>query len=633
MSTGHWRTPRSRLTALLLGIGLAITCTTQMLVPAQGATPAARVPSLVAPGPVTGVTVTAATTSSITLSWTNPTSANFTGVMIRRAAGSTPPATPTSGTLVIDKAKPATSHVNTGLAAGTQYSYALFAHDAVPSYAAAATTTTTTSAATTSDWSQARHDSGHRGWSATETLISPTNVRNVVEEWTAPGGAPAIAGNLVYVISTEPLGNTGVLTAYNLTTGVVSWQIGTGTCKAGPVSVTATLVIIACGAQPRAYERGDDHGLVWDTTESDPDQNLQNHLVLGNTMVAWSQDRVAAFRLSDGQRVWQQLLPAGATWIHDVAASGTSVVVAYDDRLRALSVTNGGQLWSKANVRTSQIVIADGWVYTNNGNGVSRYSLAAGAAGWSVLAGQNVYRIEAADNGTIYVWNAVFDFGPPSPSVLRALRTTDGSQRWQYNVPSRIGSVAVTGGLVWLTSTEIYSQGRGSDLIALNRLTGVQLKQFHFEDNMYGWTDVGFGAGKAIVHQGGSFGGATPATLRVLGLAGRRPTISTPRAADRTSWLGVLLPAAERVRHLDLVDRVRRAAGGTLVVDRRRHQRYADGRAVQHGARAFDCGQRPDPRAVVPDHGRRLGGTCLALQRTRRHPQPARAGHGHPRPR
>ena len=245
MSTGHWRTPRSRLTAFLLGIGLAITCTTQLFVPAQGAAPAARVSGLVAPGPVTGVTVTATTTSSITLSWTNPTSANFTGVMIRRATGSTPPATPASGTLVIDKAKPATSHANTGLAAGTQYSYALFAHDAVPSYAAAATTTATTKAATTSDWSQARHDSGHRGWSATENLISPLNVRNVVEEWTAAGGAPAIAGNLVYVISTEPLGSTGVLTAYNLTTGVVTWQISTGTCTAGPVSVTATLVIVA----------------------------------------------------------------------------------------------------------------------------------------------------------------------------------------------------------------------------------------------------------------------------------------------------------------------------------------------------------------------------------------------------
>ncbi len=436
MSTAHWRTPRSRVTPVLLGIGLMMTGT-QLFVPAQGIAPQAADPA-------------------------NATAA-----------------------------------------------------------------TAPTAAATTSDWSQGRHDSAHRGWSAAETLIAPANVKTVVEEWTAPGGTPAIAGNVVYVISTEPLGSTGVLTAYDLTTGVVNWQIGTGTCKTGPVSVTATLVILGCGAQPRAYERGDDHGLVWDTTETDPDQTLQNHLILGTKLVAWSQDRVATYRLSDGQRLWQQLLPAGATWIHDVAALGTSVVVAYDDRLRALSAVNGGQLWSKAGVVTSQVVIAVGWVYTNNGNGVSRYSLAAGAPGWSVLAGQDIYRIEAADNDTIYVWNAVFDFGSPSPSVLRALRMTNGSQRWQRNVPSRIGSVAVTGDLVWLTSTEIFSQGRGSDLIALNRLTGAQLKQFHFEDNMYGWTDVAFGAGKAIVHQGGSFGGTTPPTLRVFGLAGRRPTIAT----------------------------------------------------------------------------------------------------------
>ena len=54
---------------------------------------------------------------------------------------------------------------------------------------------------------------------------------------------------------------------------------------------------------------------------------------------------------------------------------------------------------------------------------------------------------------TVYVWDPLFDFGPPAPSVLRALSTTDGSVRWEYDVPSRIGSLAVTGGVVWLTST------------------------------------------------------------------------------------------------------------------------------------------------------------------------------------
>ena len=66
--------------------------------------------------------------------------------MIRRALGGTPPATATSGTLVVDAAKPAASYTDTGLASTTQYSYALFAHDGIPVYAAAATVTSTTTA-------------------------------------------------------------------------------------------------------------------------------------------------------------------------------------------------------------------------------------------------------------------------------------------------------------------------------------------------------------------------------------------------------------------------------------------------------------------------------------------------------
>ena len=57
--------------------------------------------------------------------------------MIRRAAGSTPPSSPTSGTLVIEKS--GTSHTETGLSPGTQYSYAVFAYDEIPNYATATT--------------------------------------------------------------------------------------------------------------------------------------------------------------------------------------------------------------------------------------------------------------------------------------------------------------------------------------------------------------------------------------------------------------------------------------------------------------------------------------------------------------
>jgi hypothetical protein len=102
-------------------------------------------PDTTPPGPVTAVNASPASTS-VTLSWTNPSSADFAGVMIRRAVGGTPPASTTAGTLVTDTSAAATAYTDSGLAPGTQYSYALFAHDAIPNYAAAAKKTISTSA-------------------------------------------------------------------------------------------------------------------------------------------------------------------------------------------------------------------------------------------------------------------------------------------------------------------------------------------------------------------------------------------------------------------------------------------------------------------------------------------------------
>jgi outer membrane protein assembly factor BamB len=483
------------------------------------------------PGPVTTVTVTGATSSSLTLGWTNPGDADYEGVMIRRATGSTPPATTSSGTLVVNKAAPATSHVDTGLNPSTQYSYSLFAYDEVPNHAAKATGQGTTTAATTSDWAQSRHDPEHRGWSPTETTITTGNAPNVDEEWSVPlgGGTPVIAGGVAYVIGPSPLNGTGLLSAYQLSTGERVWQISTGSCSAGPLAVTTDLVVVSCGSYPRAYARGGGHALVWDTAEAEDGQTpLQYLSVTGDRIVAWGSNRVASYQLSDGGRAWNLLLPSGATSIFDVAVSGSTVVVAYNDRLRALSLTNGSQLWSKPGVTSAQLVIADGWIYTsNNGTAFSRFALADGAAGWSTPSTYGFARVEAVDGDTVYVWDPQFDFGPPAPSVLRALKTSDGTQRWEYDVPSRIGSVGVTGDVLWLTSTDIYSQGRNGDLIALNRATGAELRHLHYDDNIYGWTDIAFGAGKVVLHQGGSFGGSTPHTLRVFGLAGKVPTVTT----------------------------------------------------------------------------------------------------------
>ena len=104
-----------------------------------------------APGPVTSLTVRAdsSTDSSVALHWINPTAKDFTGVMIRRSAGATAPATATSGSLVRDLIDDVPYIVDVGnVTPGTQYSYAFFAHDGADNYAAAGAVTYSTTRST-----------------------------------------------------------------------------------------------------------------------------------------------------------------------------------------------------------------------------------------------------------------------------------------------------------------------------------------------------------------------------------------------------------------------------------------------------------------------------------------------------
>ena len=92
---------------------------------------------------VTGLVASPAVTSTH-LTWTNPTIAGLAGVMIRRTNGATPPVSITDGTLVTTVTPPGTSYTDTGLTAGTQYSYSLFAFDSTPNYSVPVSVTTTT---------------------------------------------------------------------------------------------------------------------------------------------------------------------------------------------------------------------------------------------------------------------------------------------------------------------------------------------------------------------------------------------------------------------------------------------------------------------------------------------------------
>ncbi len=137
-------------------------------------------PDTTAPGPVTGLQTSEVTTSSVVLSWTNPGDGDFAGVLIRRTVGSVPPSSPTDGVQVAEVAAPGNSFTDSGLAAETQYSYALFAYDEVPNYADAATVTVTTKA------EPPPPDTTAPG-PVTGLQTSEVTTSSVVLSWTNPG--------------------------------------------------------------------------------------------------------------------------------------------------------------------------------------------------------------------------------------------------------------------------------------------------------------------------------------------------------------------------------------------------------------------------------------------------------------
>jgi hypothetical protein len=100
--------------------------------------------------PIPSVAVTYRSQSTITLSWTNPGNAAYSGVQINRLAGSAAPSAPQYGDLVIVLPADVTSFTDRGLNPATQYSYSLFAGSVgIGGRAAPASVTATTRASDT----------------------------------------------------------------------------------------------------------------------------------------------------------------------------------------------------------------------------------------------------------------------------------------------------------------------------------------------------------------------------------------------------------------------------------------------------------------------------------------------------
>lgn len=381
----------------------------------------------------------------------------------------------------------------------------------------------------TADWPQAGHDAAQSRANPADGAISAANVTSIGEEWNVESSLqPAIVGDRVYAAGEVP-GRPGSFAAMalDLATGEVAWsgpQLPEG-CRGGPVAVTATAVLVSCG-RVLAYARSGAHELLWDTNDTDPGTSTLHLSVVGANAVAWTNDRVVTYRLSDGQRLWQQLLPSGAESLNGVAATGTNVIVAYSDRLRSLNPTTGAQQWSRSIAGgVAEVMIGGSSAYALVGGGLQRYALADGAPGWTVPASTGLYQLVGVDADAVYAFEAQFSEAGQTSSVVRAYRVSDGSERWASPLGTRVVSSAITKDLVWVHASEIFRWGRYSALTAFRRSDGVEVERIEFADNSYG--PAAWGNGHVVISQGGSFGGPDPARLRSYGFTPPAPIITT----------------------------------------------------------------------------------------------------------
>ncbi len=94
-------------------------------------TPASITVPIAFPTAIADASATVEGATSVTVSWTNPVNDQLQRIIVRRAVGTTAPATPTSGSNVTLATALSQSVTSNGLTPGTTYTYAIFAQDRV----------------------------------------------------------------------------------------------------------------------------------------------------------------------------------------------------------------------------------------------------------------------------------------------------------------------------------------------------------------------------------------------------------------------------------------------------------------------------------------------------------------------
>jgi outer membrane protein assembly factor BamB len=245
---------------------------------------------------------------------------------------------------------------------------------------------------------------------------------------------------------------TGTVSARHLSNGTEAWHLELRVDQ--PMAADAGLIFAVSGQTLHALSAK--HGTPAWTAEIG---NATAPVVArGGWVIVASGDGIEALRGSDGARIWKRATGA----ISERAAIGGSVlyVPIEEGRLVALDLTTGNPLWDrKVGPNPTEPLAYDGRLYL--GSAAKQFvciNAESGATEWSWNIGSRTIGAAAADASNVYL--VAMD------NLVRALRRTNGGQRWTYALVYR-----PTAGPVVL-GDQVAVPGITSELTGLAASTG-----------------------------------------------------------------------------------------------------------------------------------------------------------------
>jgi outer membrane protein assembly factor BamB len=325
------------------------------------------------------------------------------------------------------------------------------------------------------DWPQFHRNAPHTGWNRSESILTKSTVRNLVQRWAIPLGDipasdPVEANGLVYFSTMD-----GIM-ALTPSSGAEVWNWPFPIKETGavttPAVVNGRLFDLAYPInRPRhpcratLFALNASSGLeLWARRAACTSAALT---ATRRVVIASGEQSVTAYGMIRGYRRWT--FTTGDFVLDSPAVADRRVFAASNDGfLYALDATTGGLIWKEPmGGGSSSPAVAGGRVYVGSEDGhVYAFAADSGQPLWSYDVGVDVESSPAVANGIVYTTTI--------SARLFALNAVDGSLLWRLGNARYFAwnsSPAVAHGVVY---AYVFSHGV-SALLALKATTGRRL--------------------------------------------------------------------------------------------------------------------------------------------------------------